>query len=109
MPARLQALLYQLDMDESPTYHVRKVAQPDYDEWCSVVSIYHDNRLLSTHAGQAFRYTRAEAIADAAWEAMTSLCHRHRRRLREPATSSTPIARVALEILCLSSATSYLS
>ena len=56
MPARLQALLYQLDMDESSTYHVRKVARPDYDEWCYVVSIYHDNHLLSTHAGQAFPF-----------------------------------------------------
>ena len=82
MPARLQGLLFQLDVDESPTYHVRKVARPDYDEWCAVVSIYHDDRLWSTHGGQAFRSTRAEAVADAAWEAMTSLCHRHRRRLR---------------------------
>ena len=79
MPARLQALLYQLDVDESPTYHVRKLVQPDYDEWCSVVSIYHDNRLLSTHAGQAFCSTRAEVVADAAWEAMISIYHRHHR------------------------------
>ena len=79
MPARLQALLYQFDVDESPTHHVRKVARPEYDEWCSVVSIYHNNRLLSTHAGQAFRSTRAEGVADAAWEAMTSLYHRHHR------------------------------
>ena len=34
MPARLQALLYQHDMDDPPTYHVRKVAHLEYDEWC---------------------------------------------------------------------------
>ena len=79
MPARLQALLYQLDMDEPPTYHVWKVARPDYDEWCSTVSIYHNDYLRSSHADQAFRSTHAEAVVDAAWEAMTSLCHRHRR------------------------------
>ena len=60
MPAELRLLTLRLGFNRVPEYHSKKVSHPGHDEWCSSVSICHNDRLLATHAGQAFISTQAK-------------------------------------------------
>ena len=64
--AELRLLVLRLGFNRVSKYHSKRVSRPRRDEWCSSVSLYHNDRLLATHTGQAFRSTRAEVVADAA-------------------------------------------
>ena len=82
MPAELSLLVLRQGFNRVPKYHRKRVPHPECDEWCSLVSIYHNDRLLATHIGQAFISTRVEAIADTAWDAITSICYTHCHELQ---------------------------
>ena len=90
---RLRGLLFRLGIHTEPEYHSKRVSRPERHEWRSTVSIYDEDRLLSTHEGPAFRSTREAAVADAAWAAVTSLSHTYRRSLEGTAIRHYPRRR----------------
>jgi hypothetical protein len=44
-------------------------------EFKAIVEIFFGSRVLCRHKGPAFRTSRNEAVADAAWQAITSWVH----------------------------------
>ena len=73
--ADLRGLLYQVGITRPPEYLVMKIPRYGLEEWSATVSIFDGHRLLSTHKSPAFRSTPKEAMADAAWKAITALSH----------------------------------
>ena len=82
MPAELRLLVLRLGLNRVPEYHTKRASRPGCGEWYSSVSLYHNDQLLAIHTGQAFKSTRVEAVADAAWESIISICYSHYHELQ---------------------------
>jgi hypothetical protein len=64
---RLQALLERLGITTTLRYRIKEVPRPGRVEFIAVVEIFFGSRVLCRHKGLAFRTSRSNAIADAAW------------------------------------------
>jgi hypothetical protein len=51
-------------------------------EFKAIVEIFFGSRILCRHKGPAFRTSRSDAIADAAWQAITSWVRSKKSRLQ---------------------------
>jgi hypothetical protein len=51
-------------------------------EFKAVAEIFFRSRVLCRHKGPAFRTSRSNAVADAAWQAITSWVHSNKRWLQ---------------------------
>jgi hypothetical protein len=51
-------------------------------EFKAIVEIFFGSRILCRHKGPAFRTSRSDAVADAAWQAITSWVHSNKSRLQ---------------------------
>jgi hypothetical protein len=51
-------------------------------EFKAIVEIFFGSRVLCRHKGPAFRTSHSDAIADAAWQAITSLVRSNKSRLQ---------------------------
>jgi hypothetical protein len=72
LTGRLRALLEQLGITTAPRYMIKEVPHPGRVEFKAVEEIFFGSRVLCRHKGPAFRTSRSDAIADAAWQAITS-------------------------------------
>ena len=79
--AYLRKLLTHLRYDKAPEYHVKKARKPGRTEWHATVFLHDHGKLINSNTGLCYCFTRAEAVADAAWEAVTVICHGYRRYL----------------------------
>jgi hypothetical protein len=68
---RLQALLEHLGITTAPRYRVKEVPCLGQVEFKAIVEIFFGSRILCRHKGPAFRTSRSDAIANAAWQAIT--------------------------------------
>jgi hypothetical protein len=78
---RLRALLEHLGITTSPRYRIKEVPRLGRVEFKAVTEIFLESRLLCRHKGPAFRPSRSDAVADAAWQAITSWVRSNKRRL----------------------------
>jgi hypothetical protein len=69
---RLRALLEHLGITAAPRYRIKEVPRPGRVEFKAIVEIFFRSRILCRHKGLAFRTSRSDAVADAAWQAITS-------------------------------------
>jgi hypothetical protein len=67
----LRGLLRRYSTHASPEYLVRRTDHEGRVEYRATVYVYRRTRLISTHMGPARRDSSAEAVADAAFEALT--------------------------------------
>jgi hypothetical protein len=69
---RLHALLRHLGITSAPRYRIKGVPHPGRVEFKAVAEIFSEPRVLYRHQGLAFRASISDAVADAAWQAITS-------------------------------------
>jgi hypothetical protein len=67
LAGRLQALLEHLGITTAPRYRIKEVLRSGRVEFKAITEIFFGSRILCRHKGPAFRTSRSDAIADAAW------------------------------------------
>jgi hypothetical protein len=78
---RLRALLEHLGITTAPRYMIKEVPHLGRVEFKAIAEIFFRSRVLCRHKGPAFRTSRSDAVADAAWQAITSWVHSNKCRL----------------------------
>jgi hypothetical protein len=81
LTVRLQALLEHLGITTTPRYRIKEVPRPGWVEFKAVLEIFFGSRVLCKHKGPAFRTSRSDAVADAAWQAITSWVRSNKSQL----------------------------
>jgi hypothetical protein len=79
---RLRALLEHLGITTAPRYRIKEVPRSGQVEFKAITEIFFRSRVLYQHKGPAFRTSRSDAVANAAWQAITSWVHRNKSRLQ---------------------------
>jgi hypothetical protein len=64
---RLRALLEHLGITSAPRYRIKEVPRSGRVEFKAITEIFFRSRILCQHKGPAFRTSRSDAVADAAW------------------------------------------
>jgi hypothetical protein len=82
LTGRLRALLEHLGITTAPQYRIKEVLRPGRVEFKAIVEIFFGSRILCRHKGPAFRTSRSDAVADAAYQAITSWVHSNKSRLQ---------------------------
>jgi hypothetical protein len=78
-----EATLVQLGITTVPKYRINGVAHPGWVEYRAIAEIFYRSRaVISKHQGPAFRASSNDAMADAAWQAITSWSHHHHGKLQ---------------------------
>jgi hypothetical protein len=75
LTGRLWALLEHLGITTAPRYRIKEVPRSGRVEFKAIIEIFFGSRVLCWHKGPAFRTSHSDAIADAAWQAITSWVH----------------------------------
>jgi hypothetical protein len=75
LTGRLRDLLEHLGITTNPRYRIKEVPHPGRMEFKAIAEILFGSRVLCRHKGPAFRTSHSDAIADAAWQAITSWVH----------------------------------
>jgi hypothetical protein len=79
---RLRALLVHLGITTTPRYRIKEVPRSGRVEFKAIAEIFFESRILCRHKGPAFRTSRSDAVADAAWQAITSWVRNNKSRLQ---------------------------
>jgi hypothetical protein len=82
LTGRLRALLEHLGIITTPRYRIKEVPRPGRVEFKVVAEIFFGSRVLSRHKGPAFRTSHSNAVADAAWQAITSWVRSNKSRVQ---------------------------
>jgi hypothetical protein len=82
LAGRLRALLEHLGITTAPRYRIKEVPRSGRVEFKAIAEIFFGSRILCRHKGPAFRTSRSNAIADAAWQAITSWVCSNKSRLQ---------------------------
>jgi hypothetical protein len=90
LAGRLRALLEHWGVTIAPRYRIKEVPRPGQVEFKAIIEIFFGCRVLCRHKGPAFRTSRSDAIADAAWQAITSWVHSNKRQLQNSIHSLLP-------------------
>jgi hypothetical protein len=72
LTGRLRALLEHLGITTTPRYRIKEAPHSGRVEFTAIAEISFGSRILCWHKGLAFRTSRSDAVADAAWQAITS-------------------------------------
>jgi hypothetical protein len=79
---RLRALLEHLGITTAPWYRIKEVPCSWWVEFKAIIDIFFGSRVLCRHKGPAFRTSRSNAIADAAWQAIILWVHSNKSHLQ---------------------------
>jgi hypothetical protein len=71
LAGRLWALLEHLGITTAPRYRIKEVPRSGQVEFKAIADIFFRTRFLCYHKGPAFRTSRSDVGADAAWQAIT--------------------------------------
>jgi hypothetical protein len=82
LAGRLRALLEHLGITTAPRYRIKEVPHSGRVEFKAVAEIFFGSRVLCRHKGPDFRTSRSNAVADAAWQAITSWARSNKSRLQ---------------------------
>jgi hypothetical protein len=82
LTGRLWALLEHLSITTTPRYKIKEVPRSGRVEFKAITEIFFGSRVLCRHKGPAFRTSRSDAIADAAWQAITSWVRSNKSQLQ---------------------------
>jgi hypothetical protein len=78
---RLRALLEHLGITTAPRYRIKEVPRSGRVEFKAITEIFFGPWILYRHKGPAFRTSRSDVVADAAWQAITSWVRINKSRL----------------------------
>jgi hypothetical protein len=82
LTGKLWALLEHLGITTAPRYKIKKVPRSGRVEFKAIAEIFFRSRVLCRHKGPAFRTSRSDAGANAAWQAITSWVRSNKSRLQ---------------------------
>jgi hypothetical protein len=82
LAGRLIALVEHLGITTAPRYRIKEVPRSGRVVFKAIAEIFFGSRILYRHKGPAFRTSRSDAIADAAWQAITSWVRSNKSRLQ---------------------------
>jgi hypothetical protein len=82
LAGRLWALLDHLGITTAPRYRIKEVPHSGRVEFKTIAEIFFGFRILCRHKGPAFRTLCSDAVADAAWQAITSWVRSNKSRLQ---------------------------
>jgi hypothetical protein len=82
LASRLRALLEHLGITTAPRYRIKEVPRPGRVEFKAIADIFFRSRVLCRHKGPAFRTSHSDTIADATWQAITSLVYSNKSRVQ---------------------------
>jgi hypothetical protein len=66
----------------APKYRIKEVPRLGRVEFKAIAEIFLGSRVLSRHKGLAFRVSHSDAVADAAWLAITSWVRSNKSQLQ---------------------------
>jgi hypothetical protein len=75
-------LLNRINITTPPEFRIKRNPRPGGEEYKAIVEIISGPNVLSRHKGPAFRTTYQDAVADAAWQAITTYNRRYHDELR---------------------------
>jgi hypothetical protein len=79
---RLSDLLNHLNITTHPEFRIKRVPHPGREEYKAIMEIFSGPNVLSHHKGPAFRATYQDAVADAAWQVITTYNRRYHEELK---------------------------
>jgi hypothetical protein len=79
---RLRDLLNRISITTPPEFRIKRIPHTGREEYKAIVEIISRPNVLNHHKGPAFRTTYQDAIADAAWQAITTYNHIYHDELR---------------------------
>jgi hypothetical protein len=82
LAGRLRALLEHLDITTTSRYRIKEVPRSERVKFKVIAEIFFGSRILCRHNGPAFRTSHSDAVADAAWQAITSWVRSNKSRLQ---------------------------
>jgi hypothetical protein len=82
LAGRLRALLEHLGITTAPGYRIKEVPRSGRVEFKAIKEIFFGSRILCRHKGSAFRTSRSDAVANAAWQAITSWVRSNKSQLQ---------------------------
>jgi hypothetical protein len=82
LAGRLRALLEHLGITTAPRYRIKEVPSSGRVEFKAIVESFFGSRILCRHKGPAFRTSRSDAVADAAWQNITSWVRSNKSQLQ---------------------------
>jgi hypothetical protein len=82
LASRLRALLEHLGITTAPQYRIKEVPHSGRVDFKAIAEIFFGSRILCRHNGPAFRTSCSDAVADAAWQAITSWVCSNKSRLQ---------------------------
>jgi hypothetical protein len=82
LAGRFRALLEHLGITTAPQYRIKEVLHSGRVEFKAIAEIFFRSRILCQHKGLAFRTSRCDVVADAAWQAITSWVRSNKSRLQ---------------------------
>jgi hypothetical protein len=82
LTGRFQALLEHLGITTAPQYRIKELPHSGRVEFKAIAEIFFRSGILCRHKWPAFRTSRSDAVADAAWQAITSWVRSNKSRLQ---------------------------
>jgi hypothetical protein len=79
---RPRDLLNHINITTPPEFRIKRILRPGREEYKAIVEIISGPNVLSQHKGPAFMTTYQDAVADAAWQAITTYSRRYHDELR---------------------------
>jgi hypothetical protein len=82
LAGRLRDLMEHLGITTAPRYRIKEVSHSGRVEFKAIVEIFFGSRILCRHKGAAFRTSRGDVVADAAWQAIISWVRSNKSQLQ---------------------------
>jgi hypothetical protein len=82
LAGRHRALMQHLGITTALRYRVKEVSRSGRMEFKAIAEIFFGSRILCRHKGPAFRTSCSDAVANAAWQAITSWVCSNKSRLQ---------------------------
>jgi hypothetical protein len=79
---RLRDLLNCINITTPLEFRIKRIPRPGWEEYKAIMEILSEPNVLSPHKGLAFRTTYQDAVADAAWQVITTYSCRYHDELR---------------------------
>jgi hypothetical protein len=87
---RLRDFLKHINITTPPKFRIKRIPCPGREEYKAIVETISGPNVLSWHKGPAFRTTYLDAVADAAWQAITTYSRRYHGELRNTVNHLLP-------------------
>jgi hypothetical protein len=78
----LRDLLNHFNITTPPEFKIKRALRPGWEEYKAIMEIFSGPNVLSRHKGPSFRATYQDAVADAAWQAITTYNRRYHDELK---------------------------